>query len=196
MSPTPPADAIATHAIPPRVLAVSVVRVVLVVAALLVLYAAVPVRTGPAAQNAVVWAGLLALAVFGVAFLTQIRRILGSRHPMLTGLEALVVVVTVFVVGFALVHVALSASDPAAYSEQLDKPAATYFTITVLSTVGFGDITPETTSARVVVSIQMLADLALIATTLRVIFGVARRVDRSRDQQAPDAADGPARGGT
>lgn len=168
------------HAIPLRVLVASVVRVTFVVVILLGLYAVLPVRSGAAAQNAVLWAGLVAVAVFGIAFLTQIRRILASAYPMVTGLEALVVVVTVFVVGFSLVHVSLSASDPTAFSELLDKPSATYFTITVLSTVGFGDITPDSTSARVVVSIQMLADLALIATTLRVIFGVARRVDGRR----------------
>ena len=37
---------------------------------------------------------------------------------------------------------------------------------TVLSTVGFGDITPRTDPTRVMVSIQMLLDLVLIGVVV------------------------------
>lgn len=177
--------------IPPSVIARTAGRVIVVVAVLMLVFALVPIHTGPAAQNAVVWAGLLALLVFVIAFARLIRRILNSPYPMLTGVEALVVVVTVFVLGFALVHVSLAASNPAAYSQPMDKVDAVYFTVTVLSTVGFGDIAPVTTAARVVVTIQMLADLALIAVTLRVIFGLARRADQRRRSGGSSASSAP-----
>jgi hypothetical protein len=48
--------------------------------------------------------------------------------------------------------------------------------------VGFGDITPKTDVARLVVTVQMLADLAVIAVVIRLILGAAARgVDRLRE---------------
>jgi hypothetical protein len=59
---------------------------------------------------------------------------------------------------------------------------AFYFTVSVFSTVGFGDITPKTDLARIVVTAQMLLDLLLLATVVRVYFGAAhmRAARRSR----------------
>ena len=45
----------------------------------------------------------------------------------------------------------------------------------MFSTVGFGDITPKTDVARLVVTVQMLADLAVIAVVIRLIFGAVTR---------------------
>jgi hypothetical protein len=171
-------------AIPLRVVLSATARVVAVVVVLMLAYAVIPVRSGTAARNAVLWAGLLALVVLGVAFASQVRRILSSRYPLVAGVEALVVVLTVFIIGFALTYLSLAGGDPGAFTQPLDKPAAVYFTVTVLSTVGFGDISAASTAARVVVTVQMLADLALIAVTLRVVFGIARRAD-ARLREAP-----------
>ena len=40
--------------------------------------------------------------------------------------------------------------------------------------MGFGDITPRTDAARLVVSAQMLLDLAIIGAAVRLIFNAAR----------------------
>jgi hypothetical protein len=42
----------------------------------------------------------------------------------------------------------------------MDKVGAMYFTVTVFSTVGFGDITAKTDLARTLVTVQMLVNLA------------------------------------
>ena len=40
--------------------------------------------------------------------------------------------------------------------------------------MGFGDITPRTDAARLVVTAQMLLDLAIIGAVVRLIFNAAR----------------------
>ena len=45
----------------------------------------------------------------------------------------------------------------ASFTEPLTRADALYFTVTVFSTVGFGDITAKSETARVVLIVQMLA---------------------------------------
>jgi hypothetical protein len=48
---------------------------------------------------------------------------------------------------------------------------ASYYTVTVFSTVGFGDITAKTELARTLVTVQMLVNLVVIGLVAKVIFG-------------------------
>ena len=48
--------------------------------------------------------------------------------------------------------------------------------MTVLATVGFGDIAPVTTIARVAVMVQMVLDIAFIGLAAKVLFGAADRL--------------------
>ena len=65
-------------------------------------------------------------------------------------------------------------SGPAiTFSEQLDHTRALYFAITVFSTVGFGDITPKTDLARIIVSIQMLLDMVIIGAVVCLLLNAA-----------------------
>ena len=52
--------------------------------------------------------------------------------------------------------------------------------MTVLSTVGFGDIAPKTDAARLATMAQMVSDLILLAVVIRLIFGVAARATAQR----------------
>ena len=62
----------------------------------------------------------------------------------------------------------------------------------MFSTVGFGDITPKTDVARLVVTVQMLADLAVIAVVIRLIFGAVTRGETRQVQPAePSQTDRP-----
>jgi voltage-gated potassium channel len=81
----------------------------------------------------------------------------------------------------------MSYADPTAFTgtpHPLDRPSALYFAVTVFSTVGFGDIAPHTDTARLVVTVQMLADLAVIAVVIRLIFGAVNRAVRGNDRSA------------
>jgi hypothetical protein len=58
--------------------------------------------------------------------------------------------------------------------------------ITTLSTVGYGDITPTTNMGRMLVSVQMLLDLILIGSIVRLLASAAQR-----GLQREGAAPGP-----
>jgi voltage-gated potassium channel len=128
------------------------------------------------------------IALIGAVFAWQIRRISVAELPELRAIEALGIVVALFLAAFSGIYVAMSHESAATFTQPLDHTRALYFTISVFSTVGFGDITPKTDTARLVVATQMLLDLAIIGALVRLIFNAAR------SRMTP--ADGPAAGGT
>jgi voltage-gated potassium channel len=125
----------------------------------------------------------LALLIGLVAF--QVRSIVRSRFPALRAIEALAASVPLFLLLFASAYAVLSTISARNFGQPLTHTDALYFTVTVFSTVGFGDITAKTEAARLVVTSQMIADLLIIGLGIRVILGA---VTRSR-QQRPEGAD-------
>ena len=88
-----------------------------------------------------------------------------------------------FVVLFASLYLSMSHSSGATFTQPLDHMGALYFTVTVFSTVGFGDITAKTDAARAVVTIQMILDLLLIGAVARLLVTAARTgLSRPTDQ--------------
>jgi hypothetical protein len=113
------------------------------------------------------------VALISSVFAWQIGRISRAELPELRAIEALGIVVVLFLVLFSGVYLALS-NNTSAFTQSLDHTRALYFTISVFSTVGFGDITPRTDTARLIVSAQMLLDLVVIGAGVRLIFNAAR----------------------
>jgi hypothetical protein len=114
------------------------------------------------------------VALIAAVFLWQIRRITTAKLPELRAVEALGIVIAVFLVGFSVVYLSMSHNDPSTFTQPLDHTRALYFTVSVFSTVGFGDITPRTDTSRLIVAAQMLLDLAIIGVVVRLIFNAAR----------------------
>jgi len=71
----------------------------------------------------------------------------------------------------------LSASN---FGGQLTHTDGLYFTVTIFSTVGFGDVTAKSDTARLVVTGQMIADLIILGLAFKVIVGAFRRGERRR----------------
>jgi len=132
---------------------------------------------------------VLALALFVAVVANEVRLITAHQRPLLRAGVAMATVIPLFLVLFAWIYLTMSQSDPGAFTgtpHPLDRPSALYFAVTVFSTVGFGDITPRTDPARMVVTVQMLADLAVIAVVIRLIFGaVNRAVSRKGEPSEP-----------
>jgi voltage-gated potassium channel len=114
------------------------------------------------------------IALVGAVMYWQLRRISQALLPELRSIEALGVIIAVFLVAFSSTYLAMSHEAATTFTMSLDHIRALYFTVTVFSTVGFGDITPRTDVARLVVSAQMLLDLVLIGAVVRIIFSAAR----------------------
>ncbi len=114
------------------------------------------------------------IALIGSVFAWQIRRISVAELPELRAIEALGIVIVLFLIAFSGIYLGMSHEAPLTFTQRLNQTRALYFTISIFSTVGFGDITPRTDPARLVVSAQMLLDLAIIGAVVRLIFNAAR----------------------
>ena len=125
----------------------------------------------------------LAVLIGLVAF--QVRSILRSRLPGLRAIEALATSVPLFLLLYASAYAVMAAMSASNFGGRLTHTDALYFTVTVFSTVGFGDITAKTEVARLVVTSQMIADLLVIGLGLKVILGAVTR----RRQQRPQDTD-------
>jgi len=151
----------------------SVLRVTGSVAALVVLYYLLPLdhSSTPAAVTML----LIGLAGFIALVACQVRMIIRSPFPGLRAIESLATSVPLFLLLFAATYVVLATLSPASFGGHLTHTDGLYFTVTVFSTVGFGDITAKTETARLVVTGQMLTDLIILGLAIKVIVGAVKR---------------------
>jgi len=117
----------------------------------------------------------LALCGFAVAIGFEVRAILRAEFPAVRAIEALAREVPLFLAFFASIYYVMSTMEPSWFSENLSRLDALYFAVTIFTTVGFGDITGHAPPARVVVTIQMAADLVVIGFGLRIITQAIQR---------------------
>lgn len=110
-----------------------------------------------------------------IAYLVwQIRAIARSPFPEIRAMETLITAGVMMLAAFAKAYLIISVANPGSFSEDLDPFTSYYFTVTVLGTVGFGDITPTSVVARSVAMVQMLFDIALLAIFVRLIVGAVK----------------------
>ncbi len=146
------------------------------------------VPIGPLSNSWVLVRLTISILVFVGVVASEVRAILRSDRPMSRAWLSMGIIVPLFIVIFASLYVAVSLGDPAAFDGELSRTEALYFTVTVFSTVGFGDISPETDPARVIAMIQMLLDLVLVAAIAKLIVGAATR--RSSQVRSSNAHEG------
>jgi ion channel len=122
---------------------------------------------------------LLLLAVTG----WQLQAITRARYPAMRAVEALFTTVPWFLLLFASAYFTMASTHPASFNTHpLTRTDALYFTVTVFATVGFGDLTAVSQSARLVVTAQMMLDLLILGLGVRVFVGT---VQFARRQAAP-----------
>jgi voltage-gated potassium channel Kch len=130
-------------------------------------------------------AGLVILLVMSAG---QVREILRAKFPALRAAEALATTVPLFLLLFASAYYVMERASPGSFSHSLTRTDALYFTVTTFSTVGYGDITAASQSARLVVTVQMLLDLLALGLGVRVLLGAVQIARQGRANPADPAA--------
>ena len=125
---------------------------------------------------------LLAIATW------QLRLVITARYPAVRAIEALATTVPLFLLLFASAYFVMARASTAGFGQHLTRTDALYFTVTTFSTVGYGDITAASQTARLVVTVQMILDLLALGLGIRVFIGAV--------QLARQAHPGPAGPGT
>jgi hypothetical protein len=134
---------------------------------------------------------LAALAILALGIVSQVR--LTMQHGLDRRVDGLVVSLVIVVLAFALGFYLLNAQDP----EQLDglstRVDALYFTMSTLTTVGFGDVHATGQAARIMVIIQMAFNLIFVATAAAVLSARVREAATKRlgDRFAAPKPSGP-----
>jgi hypothetical protein len=161
-------------------------RSVLIAAALVVLYYVLPLDRPWDSDTAIRL--LIGLLIFAGVVVWGVRFIVGSRYPGVRAAETLALILPFFLLLFASTYFVMERDSAASFTQPLTRTDALYFTVTVFSTVGFGDITAKSEAARVVLIVQMLADLVFLGAVLRVFVGAVQRGRERRSQTSDDAS--------
>lgn len=168
-----------------KVMALSIVRTAIGISFIFWLLSIVPVKPDPTAFLP------LSLLIAGTVFYFVVlrwllRRVVEASHPGVLAIESSILSATLFLAIFSAVYVIIDGGVPGSFNEELTHFTALYFALTVLSTVGFGDITPVTNFARLVVMVQMALGLTFLAVIIKVFIGTAQRAraEREKDHQA------------
>jgi hypothetical protein len=177
-----------TPANPRRVVALALARALATLAIFVVAYYLLPFDKLSDAQSIL----LLVLGVLGVILIVvwEIRAILNAKYPAMQAVEALAVIAPLFLLLFSVGYYLLERSTPGSLSQPLTRTNALYFTVTTFSTVGFGDITPKSQGAQVMVIFQMLADLIILGFGVKIIFS-AVQIGRQRQTAPPTEGTSP-----
>jgi voltage-gated potassium channel len=127
---------------------------------------------------------LLTLAVLAMIG-RQIWSITQADYPTLRAVEALAFIVPIYLVLFAIIYYLMNHANPATFGTRQTRLDSLYFSATVFTTVGFGDISAKTQPARAIVLCQMVLDLVFLGLVVRlavnaVKIGQKRRTDDGR----------------
>ena len=171
-----------------RLIMLALFRSLLTTAALVALYYLLPLDHLQGVPLGVLLA--IGLVVLLAVSAWQVRAISGARYPAVRAIEALAATAPLFLLLFAAAYYLMARASPASFSQHLTRTDSLYFTITIFSTVGFGDITAVTESARLLVICQMLLDLLILGLGIRVFVG-AVQLARQRSQPATGPGTSP-----
>ena len=154
-------------------------RALIITVVLIALYFLVPLGWVEGMPQGVTVA--VTLLVLSVVTVWQVRAILRSPQPGLRGIEALAIIAPLYLLLFAIAYFLMARVEPASFTaDQLTRVDTLYFTITIFSTVGFGDISPASEAARLLVSGQMILNLIVLGAGVKLLTVAVQRGRRSQ----------------
>ncbi|GHA34261.1 metal transporter [Streptomyces purpurascens] len=126
------------------------------------------------------------LVLVVVVFWWEVQAITHSPFPRLKAIETLATTLALFLVLFAGTYFLLEHSTPGSFSEPLTKTDSLYFTLTTLTTVGYGDIVARSQTGRVLTMLQMAGGLLLVGVAARILAGAVQAGLRRRGDEPPE----------
>ena len=172
-----------------RAVAVSLLRSVLTTALLVAVYYLAPLRMTLDLHTWLRFA--LVLVLLAALAVRQVQAVLVSDTPRVRAIEAAATGLPIFILLFATIYLVVANNRPDSFSETLDRTDALYFTVTVFTTVGFGDIVPLTEVARIVTMLQMIMGLILVGLVARMLLSAVQVAVRRREQRGRDSTPPP-----
>jgi voltage-gated potassium channel len=149
-----------------RVKARMLARGALVGVLILVGYFVLPMDS-PGVSGTIVLAVGLLLAVGAVVW--QVRMIVNHPFPRVGAYEGLLAGIPLLLCVFATSYYVVGVTQVDSFTQSMNKVGAMYFTVTVFSTVGFGDITAKTDLARSLVTVQMMITLVVLGLVVKLL---------------------------
>jgi hypothetical protein len=160
-----------------------------IMACLILGYVLLPIPSGDGSAWLLLVVGGVVVSAYVLIGFAATRRLMQVSRPMANGALLLLLMATIAVLGFAVVYLGLVAQDPDAFTQPLSKMTAAYFSVTILATVGFGDISAANDLSRAVVTAQMIIDLSLISLGVQLIRHSTQRAVTAHEKG--DAAAAP-----
>ena len=155
---------------------------------MLVVYAVIPIpgRNGPVIVDLLLLGG--GVAVLGYIVIGLARQAMAHDDESGVGLEAIIALFYAFLVFYSVIYLGI-ASRPSEFVGLDTRVDSLYFTMTTLSTVGYGDVHAAGTAARVAVTTQLFFDLVLVGLAARLIGPALARSMAARAAQAEDGGE-------
>src|SRR4051794_29514904 len=167
-------------------------KLVAIVVALFTIYFVMPLDLLTAIPVGVTL--VVGLLVLGGVSTWEVLAIISADVPQVRALEALVRIIPLFLILFAASYYVMGQADAHSFSGPLTRSESLYFTVTVFSTVGFGDFVATSEISRDAVTFQMILDLVILGLGVRVLTR-AVQVGTDRKQQPGANPDPPPRSG-
>jgi voltage-gated potassium channel len=149
-----------------------VLRTTLAIVLLVVAYYQAPLDRPLTFASGALFVGALLLAALVV--IAEVRGILASPRPLLRAIRVIALGLPLLLVLFAATYITVDGQQANAFTEPLSRTDGLYFTVTTFATVGYGDISPQTELARVLVTVQMLVGLVAVGVIAKVVLGAVR----------------------
>lgn len=151
-----------------RLLVLAGLRALVTATALVAVYYRAPLD-GKLDRDVVVWLAV-GLAALVAALAWQVRMIMASDTPRLRAAETVATGVPILLLLYAATYAVLSQDSPASFTQPLDRTGALYYTMTVFTTVGFGDIAPATGLTRILTMTQMVVGLLAVGVVAKLLL--------------------------
>ena len=147
-----------------RVIRRSLARTVLVLLGVTAVFLLLPVQALTLGDSFLI-AAVFLIGLAGAASLI-VSQVMAYRNAKLSGgarLQGLLVALYVAVLFFALSYYLMATSNPDQIAGLKTRMDALYFSLTIVSTVGFGDVHADGQAARAVVSLQLAFNLIFVS---------------------------------